>query len=105
MVCIAPVGFLERANGSAGLVADKTFMLYRNELEFSRKNHPPLATLAFYAVMAARLGLSTLYLVARWVAGRARWAGVRERWNRQWNFVNDPSPEGRGLRPQGFKPC
>jgi GT2 family glycosyltransferase len=81
------VSLVHFGSSSADQVADKTFMLYRNELEFFRKNHLPLATLAYYAVMVARLGLSTLYLAARWVAGRARWAEVRERWNRQWNFM------------------
>ena len=81
------VSLVHFGSSSADQVADKTFMLYRNEFEFFRKNHPPLATLAFYAVMAARLGLSTIYLAARWLVGRSRWAEVQVRWNRQWSFM------------------
>ncbi|MBV8129445.1 MAG: glycosyltransferase family 2 protein [Planctomycetaceae bacterium] len=81
------VSLVHLGSSSADQVADKTFMLYRNELEFFRKNQPPLATFAFYAVMTARLGFSTIYQAGRLVGGRARWSDVRVRWNRLWNFM------------------
>jgi GT2 family glycosyltransferase len=81
------VSMVHFGSSSADQLADKTFMIYRNELEFFRKNHPPPATIAFYAVMTTRLWLSTVYLAGRLVVRRARWADVRVRWNRLWNFM------------------
>ncbi len=81
------VSMVHLGSSSADQIADKTFMIYRNELEFFRKNHPPLATFAFYALMTTRLWLSTVYLAGRLVVRRARWADVRVRWNRLWNFM------------------
>ena len=64
------VSIVHMGSSSADQVADKTFMLYRNELEFFRKNQPRLATFAFYgAVMTARLGFSTIYQTS-WQVGR-----------------------------------
>jgi GT2 family glycosyltransferase len=81
------VSLVHLGSSSADQVDDKTFMLYRNELEFFRKNQPRLATFAFYIVMTTRLWLSTLYQAGRLVARRARWADVRARWNRLWKFM------------------
>jgi GT2 family glycosyltransferase len=81
------VSIVHLGSSSADQIADKTFMLYRNELEFFRKNQPGLATFAFYLVMTTRLGLSTAYQAARLVGRRARWADVRVRWDRWWNFM------------------
>ena len=81
------VSLVHLGSSSADRVADKTFMLYRNELEFFRKNQPRLATFVFYMVMTTRLWLSTLYQAGRLVGRRARWADVRSRWNRLWKFM------------------
>ena len=81
------VSLIHFGSSSASQVTDKTFMLYRNELEFFRKNHPAVTVLVFFAAMTVRLGLSTAYQAIRFLGGRAHWADVRERCRRQWNFM------------------
>jgi FkbM family methyltransferase len=90
-------------SSSASQVADKTFMLYRNNLEFFRKNSPPLATLVYYATMVARLGLSTLYQTVKWAIGQATWSEIQARWWRQWNFMTLQT-DRRGLSVRNADP-
>ncbi len=90
------VSLVHFGSSSAERIADKTFMIYRNELEFFRKNYDPLATFAFYAVMTTRLWLSTLYQTGRVFGRQARWAEVWVRWNRLWNFMT-LRPDRHGL--------
>jgi GT2 family glycosyltransferase len=81
------VSLVHLGSSSASQVCDKTFMLYRNEMRFFRKNFSSASVLACYAAMSARLAASTLYQLFRWMAGRATRLDVRERWRRQRNFM------------------
>lgn len=88
--------FVHMGSSSASQVDDKTFMLYRNELEFFRKNKPGLGTFVFYLAMSFRLCLSTGFQLGKWIVGQANWLDVHRRWQRQRNFIT-LVPDRRGL--------
>lgn len=84
-------------SSSATQLADKTFMLYRNELRYFRKNHSSFAVGAYYAAMSTRLTVGVVAQTGRWLTGRARLAEVRERATRLANFITARS-DRQGLR-------
>lgn len=84
-------------SSSASQVADKTFMIYRNELEFFRKNFHPVPVFLFYLTMSIRLSCSTIYQLVRWLSRRGNWSEVLNRWERQLNFIALRT-DRRGLR-------
>ena len=66
---------------------DKTFVHFRSRLSYIRKHHTWIPASMYYAFMAGRLSLATVWQALRWLAGRARLADVRERWSRQMQFA------------------
>jgi len=84
-------------SSSASQVADKTFMVYRNELEFFRKHHRASKVLMFYAALNFRMLASFLFQAWNWVRGKGAWTDVAARWVRLWNLVL-LNPDRRGLK-------
>lgn len=74
-------------SSSAAQLVDKTFMLFRNELRYFRKNCNPLAVTMYYAAMSVRLFVSTAVQAGKYLVGKARWEDVRERSSRLSNFT------------------
>lgn len=66
---------------------DKTFMHFRSHLTYIRKNHSLPAAGAYYVAMAARLTAATGWQALRVAAGRATPDALRERWDRQRQFL------------------
>jgi GT2 family glycosyltransferase len=84
-------------SSSASQVADKTFMLYRNELEFFRKHYRAPNVFLFYASLNVRMFASLLYQGWNWIRGKSAWTDVAARWDRLWNLVL-LKPDRRGLK-------
>ncbi len=66
---------------------DKTMVMFRSHVTYLAKNHSRAAAAAFYAAMGLKLNLASAKQLARMLVGRASWADVRQRWQRQWNFL------------------
>lgn len=81
------VSLIHLGSSSASQLADKTFMIHRNQMEFFRKNFSAPLVFAYYVAMGVRLALSTAYQTAKWTLGKAGWVDVQARWNRQVNFM------------------
>jgi len=81
------VSIVHFGSSSASQIADKTFMIHRNQMEFFRKHCSAPMAIAYYIAMSARLAVSTLLQVAKWLIGRATRQDVRGRWLRQFHFM------------------
>lgn len=75
--------------GSAArpFMKDKTFIHFRSHLSYIKKNHSRSAAVAYYAAMAARLSLATGKQAARALIGQAELKEVRERIERERQFL------------------
>jgi len=75
--------------GSAArpFMKDKTFVHFRSHLSYIKKNESRSAALAYYGAMAIRLSLATGKQVALALVGRAQMTEVRERYDRERQFL------------------
>ena len=75
--------------GSAArpFMKDKTFVHFRSHLSYIKKNESRSAAVAYYGAMALRLSLATGKQAALAAVGRAEIADVRERFNRERQFL------------------
>ncbi len=69
------------------LMRDKTLVMFRSHVSYFRKNHGRVAALAFYLAMGLKLTLAVAKQGLRLLIGRASRKDVRQRWQRQWNFL------------------
>ena len=81
------VSMIHLGSASQPFITDKTFMHFRSHLSYIRKHHSWLLAALYYLVMVGRLTLATLWQSLKWISGRARFADVRERSSRQWQFA------------------
>ncbi len=75
--------------GSAArpFMKDKTFVHFRSHLSYFKKNHSFSAAGAYYAAMAARLTLASCKQLGKALIGQAKASDVRERLNRERQFL------------------
>lgn len=75
--------------GSAArpFMKDKTFIHFRSHLSYIKKNHSMSAAAAYYAAMAARMTLASAKQIGLAATGRAKLDDVRERLNREKQFL------------------
>jgi GT2 family glycosyltransferase len=66
---------------------DKTLVMFRSHVSYLRKNHGLPAAAMFYFTMGLMLSMATVKQLLRLLIGRASWADVRHRWQRQRNFL------------------
>ena len=66
---------------------DKTLVMFRSHVSYLRKNHGWLAAAGFYLTMGLQLTLAMAKQGLYWMIGRARWADVRQRWQRLRSFL------------------
>lgn len=66
---------------------DKTFAHFRSNLTYIRKNHSLVAAGAYYTAMCLRLTGATLMQALRYAVGQATGADLRERYERQRQFL------------------
>ncbi len=66
---------------------DKTLVMFRSHVSYLRKNHGWLAAAGFYLTMGLKLTLAMAKQGLFWMIGRARWADVRQRWERLRSFL------------------
>ena len=81
------VSMIHVGGAARPFMKDKTFVHFRSRLSYIRKHHTWIPASMYYAFMAGRLSLATVWQTIRWLAGRARLADVRERWSRQMQFA------------------
>ena len=75
--------------GSAArpFMKDKTFVHFRSHLSYIKKNESRSAAVAYYGAMAVRLSMATAKQAALALVGRAELEEVRERYNRERQFL------------------
>jgi GT2 family glycosyltransferase len=75
--------------GSAArpFMKDKTFVHFRSHLSYLKKNHSGSVAAAYYAAMALRLSLATGKQAMLALTGQARLEDVRERFERERQFL------------------
>jgi GT2 family glycosyltransferase len=75
--------------GSAShpFMKDKTFAHFRSHLTYLRKNHSLAAAAAYYLAMCLRLAGATLIQALLYVVGRTSSTNLRERYDRQFQFL------------------
>ena len=66
---------------------DKTFAHFRSNLTYIRKNYSLIAAGAYYSAMCLRLTGATLMQALRYTVGQATKADLRERYERQRQFL------------------
>lgn len=72
---------------SRPFMKDKTFAHFRSHLTYLRKNHSFLAAGAYYTAMCLRLAGATLIQVLLYLVGRTSRTNLRERYERQFQFL------------------
>jgi hypothetical protein len=75
--------------GSAShpFMKDKTFAHFRSHLTYLRKHHSFVAAGAYYTAMCLRLAGATLIQALLYVVGRTSSSNLRERYERQFQFL------------------
>jgi len=81
------VSMVHLGSASQPFITDKTFMHFRSHLSYVRKHHSWTLAALYYVVMVGRLTLAAAWQSLKWMTGRARFADVRERVSRQWQFA------------------
>jgi len=66
---------------------DKTFVHFRSHLSYIRKHHSVIASALYYLGMCMRLALATTKQAFRYLLGKASFADLRDRYQRQVQFL------------------
>lgn len=72
---------------SKQFIKDKTFMHFRSRFTYIRKNHSVFDAAMYYLAMCLRLTASTVHQTLRYLTGKATVDELRERFNRQRQFL------------------